>query len=137
MDYQEQHNAAVELCDGLAGDVVRGLGIKPCAQDMLASFNGLAEQVFPSTDIHTFTHLAGHGDAEVTYAELLTKAGQLRAITGSRSGVTAPPCSSEPEPVSAPLTQFFTTLSAAAIVFFVSAHCALVVYPTVRLVLAN
>lgn len=137
MDYQEQHNATVKLCDGLAGHVVRGLGIKPCAQDVLVSFNELAEQVFQSTDIHSFTHLPRHGDAEITHAELLAKAGQLRAITGSRSGVTTPPCPSEPEPVSSPLTQFLTTLSAAAIVFLVSAHCALVVYPTVRLVLAK
>lgn len=137
MDYQEQHNATVKLCDGLAGYVVRGLGIKPCAQDMLVSFNELAEQVFQSTDIRTFTHLPRHGDAEITYAELLAKVGQLRAITGSRSGVTTQQCSSEPEAVSAPLTQFFTTLSAAAILFLISAHCALVVYPTVRQVLAN
>jgi hypothetical protein len=34
MDYQEQHNATVKLCDGLTACVEKGLGNKPCAHQM-------------------------------------------------------------------------------------------------------
>ena len=125
---QRQYRKAERLHRKVASHVKRGLGDQPCKPGTLRSFDGLAQQVFQGGNAYRFTYRAWY-DA-VRYDEMLVKASQLRAITGSR--LTSNRASGKQEHRSDPLTAFCSTLSAAAIVFFVSAHFAMTAPPALR-----
>lgn len=125
---QRQHRKAERLHRKVASHVKRGLGDQPCKPRTLRSFDGLARQVFQGGNAHRFTYRPWY--EAVRYDEMLVKASQLRAITGSR--LTSSRASGEQEPRLVSLTAFCSTLSAAAIVFFVSAHFAVTVPPALR-----
>lgn len=125
---RRQHRKAERLHRKVASHVKRGLGDQPCKPRTLRSFEGLARQVFEGGNAYRFTYRRWYED--VRYNEMLVKASQLRAITGSRR--TSGWATSEQETGSDPLSAFCSTLSAAMIVFFVSAHFAMTAPPALR-----
>ena len=125
---QRQHRKAERLHRKVANHVRRGVGNQPCKPRTLHSFDALARQVFQGGNAHRFTYRPWYED--VRYDEMLVKASQLRAVTGSR--LTSSRAFDQQESRSDLLTTFCSTLSAAAIVFFVSVHFAVTAPPALQ-----
>ena len=93
---------------------------------MLTSLAALTREVLGRRPVHSSGCYPWHEGLLVTQRNLLAKAERLRAITGSRLAAQAEP-----------VTKFFSTLSAAAIVFVVSTHFASLVPAIVQSAMAN
>ena len=126
MEYQEQHKRAVELHDYFSAKVRRGSGGEWCEVRVLTSLAALTREVLDRRHVHSSACYPWHEGLLITHKNLLAKAEQLRAITGSRVAAQAEP-----------VTKFFSTFSAAAIVFVVSAHFASLVSAIVQSTIAN
>ena len=111
MNLRDQHDKTVSFCDKLTTCVHLGLGEQWCDHDTLVSLTGLSSSVLGKRRARTSFCSPWNDGVIVTYDQVLAKATSLRAITASRIHAR-----------SRPLPVFFSTLSAAAIVFFVAAH---------------
>ena len=127
-DHEKQHQRAQKLYKKLTNRVNRGLGDEPCKPRTLRSLQNLAKEVFQGKDSQMFMYLPWCTHAR--YSDVLIKAAQLRAVTGSRP--TTQRETGEREVTFAPVAEFFSTFSAAAIVFTVSVHFGSVVPPTLQ-----
>lgn len=127
-DHEKQHRRAQKLYKKLSNRVDRGFGDEPCKPRTLRSLQNLRKEVFHGKDSQMFMYRPWCAHAR--YNEVLIKAAQLRAVTGSRP--TTQKETGEREAALVPVAAFFSTFSAAAIVFTVSVHFGSVVPPTIQ-----
>lgn len=127
-DHEKQHQRAQRLYKKLTNCVNRGLGDEPCKPRILRSLQKLAREVFQGKDSQMFMYRPWCAHAR--YNEVLIKAAQLRAVTGSRP--TTQRETGQQEGKRVPVAEFFSTFCAAAIVFTVSVHFGSVVPPTIQ-----